>query len=359
MRIALRVLLAVFFITIITLLISSSTVTAQEEPPDPYNGLINPFQWDDPSAQTAGKAIYTQKCQGCHGIKGNNFSDSDFSSPDYHVLLETRPDYYYWELSEGIKAKGMPGYASILSEEERWQVLTYIWSLESVTFQETEGPTTIEDGLLRLHLPEDGTAGQPITISATLLEDQRDPVQGEQIEFYIRADFFASGLMEIGKVFTDERGIAEFSYVPRQSGEIDVIARFQNLESRKTITLAAAGESFYHSEVGIKVPVLGDEVLIGPPERLQLGAAGEAPLPVLRLPTGHLAWLAPLVFAAMCIWIVYSYVVFQIFKISDTGVDEEINTKRFSRTLLVVISVLGFLLMVMLLLSPESNPQLF
>ena len=358
MRLTIRIMVMIFLIIVVALLITSSVVVAQETPPEPYNGLTNPFVWDDSEIQISGGQIYAQKCQACHGIDGSNLVNADFSSEGYSAHLETNQDYYYWVLSEGAMDKGMPGYSSSLSEDERWQVLTYIWSLESTSQQVIGEPSVIENGSLQIQVPKNGISGEQLNIGATLIENQQKPVRGVKIEFFTEADFFATGLMKIGESITDENGKAEFNFISRQSGEIRVVARYQNLESSTMITLTTTEDRFYKPEVGIKVPVFGEEVSIGPPERLKLGNAGEAPLPVLRLPTGHLAWLAPLLFAAMCIWIVYSYVVYQLVKIPGQNDTEGINTRKFPRWLLIMISILGFLLMVMLVLGPESNMYL-
>ncbi len=358
-KITFRILALGLLIGVITLLLVSSVTTADEETPPPYQGMSNPYPWVDEQAQAAGKSIYTQKCSGCHGITGGSLAGSDFSAEQYSVNLEENPDYYYWILSEGALERGMPGYGGSLSEDERWQVLTYTWSLKTASPPVAEGLPVVENGLIRLHLPDDGTAGIPVTIGAGLYQNQGEPVPNAPVEFFIQADFFASGLMKIGEALTQDNGQAEFSYVPRLSGETTLVARYGNIEARKTITFAPAEEIFYRPEVGIHIPALGEEVLIGPPERLNLGVGGEAPPPVLRLPTGHLAWLAPLLFAAMCIWIVYSFVVYQLVRIPEWTDTEEIDTRKFPRWLLVMVSILGFLLMVMLVLGPESNPQLF
>ena len=123
-----RLLLMVVFATFL-LWVMAAAVKAQEEPPPPYAGLANPFPWSDSSAQKAGMELYQQSCQGCHGADGGNIAASDFSAAGYPGKLEERPDLYFWLLSEGRLDKGMPAYKSSLSEEQRWQVLTYLWSL--------------------------------------------------------------------------------------------------------------------------------------------------------------------------------------------------------------------------------------
>ena len=358
MKLTFRVLALSILVGIIALLLGSSITVAEEETPPPYLGMSNPYPWDDENALAAGKSIYSQKCSGCHGIIGNSLTGSDFSTEEYAADLEEYSDYYYWILSEGALERGMPGYIASLSEDERWQVLTYTWSLKSAPPLVTEGLPVVENGLLRLYVPEEGTAGTPVTISANLYRNYGEPVPNAPIEFFIQADFFASGLMKIGEIMTQSNGQTEFSYVPKTSGETTVVARYGNIEARKTITIASTTEIFYHPEVGIHIPSLGEELLIGPPERLNLGTGGEAPPPVLRLPTGHLAWLAPLLFAAISLWMVYSFVVYQLVRIPEWTDIEEIDTRKFPRWLLAVVSILGFLLMVMLVLGPESNLHL-
>ena len=102
---------------------------AQGETPSPYAGMENPFPWADNVTRTAGKATYQASCLSCHGTSGSNISPADFSASSYSNNLLDRPDYYFWVISEGRIDRGMPAYVSALSDEKRWQVLTYIWSL--------------------------------------------------------------------------------------------------------------------------------------------------------------------------------------------------------------------------------------
>ncbi len=107
----------------------ATAVLAQTELPPPYAGLKNPFPWSDTTVQETGKGSYQQYCLGCHGANGGNMAGADFSAADYPRSLEESPDLYFWILSEGRLDKGMPAFKSSLSEEQRWQVLTYLWSL--------------------------------------------------------------------------------------------------------------------------------------------------------------------------------------------------------------------------------------
>ena len=128
----------------------STAVFAQGETPAPYAGLQNPFPWTDNVTQASGKVTYQLSCQGCHGTFGNNLSIADFSASRYSNNLIERPDYYFWLISEGRTDKGMPAYSSTLSEKQRWQVLTYVWSLGRGAIIETPSQTTpqLEHGAL-------------------------------------------------------------------------------------------------------------------------------------------------------------------------------------------------------------------
>lgn len=108
-------------------------------PPDEFKGKKNPFNWDDPAVQAAGKAIYTlQPCLQCHGEKGDGKgplgvildpAPADFTNPGRHRRLESDSDFFLWRVAEGFQSTAMPPFKSILSEEQMWQVLTYEWSL--------------------------------------------------------------------------------------------------------------------------------------------------------------------------------------------------------------------------------------
>lgn len=144
-----RLILLVATVTFLLLVLATSVVAQEEtEVPVPYTGLINPFPWDDASAQEVGKGLYQQQCQGCHGVRGDNLAGSDFSVADYPQRLGERPDLYFWILSEGNLDNGMPSYKSSLSAEQRWQVLTYLWSLALETASpEMTSPADASNGL--------------------------------------------------------------------------------------------------------------------------------------------------------------------------------------------------------------------
>ncbi|OGO22869.1 MAG: hypothetical protein A2144_02480 [Chloroflexi bacterium RBG_16_50_9] len=357
----LKLLLAAI-ITIFLMLLMALAVVAQEgEAPPPYAGLKNPFPWDDASAQSAGKAVYQNSCVGCHGTNGANFPAADFSAPGFSQGLEERPDLYFWWLSEGKLNKGMPAYKSSLSEEQRWQVLTYLRSLGKATPANVipppvRPPMTAENIILHLEVPSQADSGHPLALSAVLQDHQGSPIEGATIKFFIQVDFFTRGLMEIGEAITNDKGVAVLDYIPRHTGQIEVRAAYETVEATAHLKLPDTDKHFYVTHIGIDVPSPWRDMSIGE-SHLELGEGNTAPPTVFRLPTGALSWLTPLLWAAMAIWIVYFYVVYQVFRIPIVGEIRDIDTRRIPRVGLVIVVAVGILLVLMLVTSPLSHPH--
>lgn len=363
-------LLLIAIFAMISLWVMAVAVMAQEELPPPYAGLKNPIPWSDTSAQEAGKELYKQSCIGCHGIDGSGITESDFSAADYPQRLEERPGLYFWVLSEGALNKGMPPYQSSLSEEQRWQVLTYLWSLGQKTNTKATHPAQPpteetsplaepraegESGTLLLITLEQAESGQPLVVTAYLQDAQEKPIDNATVQFFVKVDFFVNSLMEIGDALTNDDGVAIFEYTPRQTGEIKIVARYEALENATTFTLADTDESNYHTEAGIPFPVPGEEVFIGPKSALELGKEGMAPTSAFRLPSGVLSWLLLVVIAVMLVWATYFRVMYQVFGIPIRREIRDTDTRLVPLISLAIIVALGIILVLMLVTGPYSH----
>ncbi len=153
---------------VMLIVLSGAALAQEEEVPAPYAGLENPFPWDDTSVQEAGGVIFQGSCAVCHIAKEDiPLLGIDFSVVNYRQSLEERPDFYFWTVSEGRVDTLMPPWASSLSEEERWQALTYIWSLGSEeptpTPTSTPTPTPLPTG--------DPATGRDIFTGSMILEN--------------------------------------------------------------------------------------------------------------------------------------------------------------------------------------------
>ena len=109
------------------------------EPPAEYADLTNPFD-DDHEAIEAGEVIYQANCAACHGSEGagdgpvaEGLDPKPSNFTDTHMMEELSDGYLFWRASEGGAFEpfnsGMPAWKGILSEEERWQVTSFIRSL--------------------------------------------------------------------------------------------------------------------------------------------------------------------------------------------------------------------------------------
>ena len=101
--------------------------------PAEFADLSNPFN-GDADAAAAGEAIYAA-CAACHGADGAGGPQFNPPATDFTVTQSTWTDgYLFWRIRTGA-ATGpagsvMPAYPA-QSEDETWQVITYLRSFGS------------------------------------------------------------------------------------------------------------------------------------------------------------------------------------------------------------------------------------
>jgi len=89
----------------------------------------NPFA-DHPDAAIAGARLFHQHCASCHGV--------DATGRGSHPSLLTgrirraTPGELHWLLTNGSLKNGMPSW-SHLPDPQRWQIVTYLKSLQAPT----------------------------------------------------------------------------------------------------------------------------------------------------------------------------------------------------------------------------------
>ncbi|SFK37015.1 putative copper resistance protein D [Nitrosomonas aestuarii] len=101
--------------------------------PETYKKPPVPF---DAISISYGAELYSEYCIDCHGHqgKGNGIKARTLSTivPDMltepHTVEHTPGDFYHW-ITFGMKNTDMPGYADKLSEEERWDLVNYVYAL--------------------------------------------------------------------------------------------------------------------------------------------------------------------------------------------------------------------------------------
>ena len=93
--------------------------------PERARARQNPLQ-QDPEAVAAGKILFEDHCQECHGSSGQNGRHGpSLRAPE---VQNASPGTLFWVLSGGVIRKGMPVWSK-LPEAQRWQLVRYLKSL--------------------------------------------------------------------------------------------------------------------------------------------------------------------------------------------------------------------------------------
>jgi mono/diheme cytochrome c family protein len=89
----------------------------------------NPLSWEDTDAIQKGQALYLVQCAMCHGPDGSGGlpQTPDFTSVEINDALLADPGPSFCSVTEGRGV--MPAFGTSLTEQERWQLITYVGSL--------------------------------------------------------------------------------------------------------------------------------------------------------------------------------------------------------------------------------------
>jgi mono/diheme cytochrome c family protein len=105
--------------------------------PEKYRARQNPLS-EDREAAKAGAILFEAHCEGCHGAGalGGKKAPSLRAEP----VQQASDGAIFWILSNGIVRKRMPVWSK-LPEPQRWQLVSYIKSLGTVTPEQKQNST--------------------------------------------------------------------------------------------------------------------------------------------------------------------------------------------------------------------------
>lgn len=109
------------------------------DPPEEFAELENPFD-DDHEATEAGEEIFQTNCAVCHGPEGKGdgpgatgLDPQPADLSDGTMLGSLSDGYLFWRVSKGGAFdpfnSAMPAWETTLSEDQRWQVISFVRSL--------------------------------------------------------------------------------------------------------------------------------------------------------------------------------------------------------------------------------------
>ncbi|HZR66136.1 MAG TPA: c-type cytochrome [Terriglobales bacterium] len=104
-----------------------------EKTPERDRLRVNPLA-NDPDAIAAGKKLFERHCAVCHGKTAEGRPHKAPNLRKDEVQAAT-PGAIFWVLTNGVVRHGMPVWSK-LPEAQRWQITTYIKSLQPSTKEE-------------------------------------------------------------------------------------------------------------------------------------------------------------------------------------------------------------------------------
>lgn len=81
----------------------------------------------------AGKIVFEKNCIGCHGKNGEGLGAMSKlpNFTDAKMMMGRSDQELFDKITKGGKGTGMPAWGSLISEQDRWNLVAYIRTLAS------------------------------------------------------------------------------------------------------------------------------------------------------------------------------------------------------------------------------------
>ena len=94
----------------------------------------------------AGRALYERHCASCHGARGlgdgpaaGGMDPAPSALADARAMADATPALLYRVIAVGVRGTQMPAWESVLSAEERWDIVAYLHALRATPAAVLEG----------------------------------------------------------------------------------------------------------------------------------------------------------------------------------------------------------------------------
>jgi hypothetical protein len=130
------------------------------------------------------------------------------------------------------------------------------------------GPTIASHVHVSVATVDEVAIGETVAIPVALRTADGSPLAGTVVTFYLHMAFAGvEGEAEIGRVVTDESGVASLTYRPRLAGHHELRIEYlaagaTEVETTSTVIEVTGGAQLYRSPAGVDVPGVGVELLM-------------------------------------------------------------------------------------------------
>ncbi|MEI7982184.1 MAG: cytochrome c [Bacteroidota bacterium] len=172
--------------------------------PDDQKGKVSPFRFT-PVLVQKGEQLYLKNCQSCHGLPGKN-NGAKITPPPGDLSLEKvqkQPDgELFYRITNGKSP--MPEFRNILTEDERWRVISFLRSFNSHYIQPAPvAQATFTGKMIRLSINCDMPNAKVYVKAIEILKDSTQiPAEGVEILLSVKRYF---GNLSIGDAKTTRK----------------------------------------------------------------------------------------------------------------------------------------------------------
>ena len=252
-----------------------------------------------------GEDIFTKNCVSCHGNlgKGNNLKSLQPPPPDLAgSLTQKRSDGdLFYIITTGRNV--MPSFSNVFSEEQRWQIISYLRSFNKNYVQVLSGFDSGKSKLVKISLILDSINH---TLKVNVVANEKSGIvklHDDEIILFANRYF---GRLQLDKTLkTDANGDATFNLPTDLPGD-----KVGNIDLIVKVTDDNYGDKEYHNKLKIGIPTDKPGLT---EKRAIWNVVSKAPIWLL------ITYLSCVLFVTAC----FLYIFFNLYKIFKLGKNQK------------------------------------